>query len=98
MGYRIQYNPEENKKYPSKLTSDVRQRWLIGIAIAVMLTLGLAGLNKGQTLKTWLLPGDPEVTEAALSSMVENIRSGESVEDAVTAFCLEIMENAQMGQ
>lgn len=98
MGYRIQYNPEQNKKYPIRLASAVRQRWLVGTAIIAVLLLGLAGLNDGKALKAWLLPGDPQVTEAALATMVEDIRAGEALGDAVTAFCLEIMENAQIGQ
>lgn len=96
MGYRIQYNPEENKRYPTKLIAAVRQHWQRGIVIIVVLALGLAGLYNGQIIKTWLLPGDPEVTESAVASMVETIRAGEPVRDAVTAFCLEIMKNAQM--
>ncbi len=96
MGYRIQYNPEHKKKYPIKLASAVRRRWLVGIAIAVVLFMGIAGLSGGELLKSWLLPGAPEVTEAALFTMVEDIRAGESLGNAVTAFCLEIMDHARI--
>jgi hypothetical protein len=41
-----------------------------------------------------LLPGDPAVTAAALENMTEGLRSGESLLDAVTAFCREIIANA----
>lgn len=98
MAYRIQYNPEQNKKYPIMLASAVRKRWLVGAAITAVLLLGLAVQNEGEFLKSWLLPGDPEVTEAAFSAMVEDIRAGESLGDAVTAFCLEIMDHAQIKQ
>lgn len=96
MGYRIQYNPEHKKKYPIKLAFEVRRRWLVGIAIAIVLFMGIAGINKGEVLKSWLLPGDPKATEAALFTMIEDIRAGESLGNAVTAFCLEIMDHARI--
>ncbi|MBQ7340855.1 MAG: hypothetical protein IJW41_01635 [Oscillospiraceae bacterium] len=43
----------------------------------------------------WLLPGDPDKTQAALATLTEDIRAGESLGQAITAFCQEIVDNAQ---
>ena len=94
MGYRIQYDPEKNKMFPIKRNAAAR-RWLAGVAAASILLFGVIEWRQGTFLKHLLLPGDPGVTEAALSAMVEDIRAGESVGDALTTFCLEILANAE---
>jgi hypothetical protein len=37
----------------------------------------------------------PEIPESALENMAQSVRSGESIKDAVTAFCREIIENGK---
>lgn len=37
----------------------------------------------------------PEIPETALENMAQSVRSGESIKDAVTAFCREIIENGK---
>ena len=98
MGYRVEYKSfgEEKKlpkvrKYKSAVLAAALVLSLTGGALTVKLT-GLPWVQK------YLLPGDPEVTAAALEQMVEDLRSGHSLGDAVTAFCREIMENAQPAQ
>ena len=98
MGYRVEYKSfgEEKKlpkvrKYKKAVMAAVLVLTLTGGALAVKLT-GLPWVQK------YLLPGDPEVTAAALEQMVEDLRSGYSFTDAVTAFCREIMDNAQPSQ
>lgn len=91
MSYRIEYNPEKNKMYP--IAAKRNTKWL-SIALCIMVALFvLLKLDKNQTIKSLLLPGDPEITSSAFSSMVEDIRDGARLGDAVTAFCLEIINN-----
>ena len=91
MSYRIEYNPEKNRKYP--LPTAGKPKWLIAVLAIMALMFALQSIDRNYTLKSWLLPGDPEVTETAFSAMVDDIRGGEPVGDAVTAFCLEIIQN-----
>ena len=89
MGYRIEYNPEKNNIYPE--TSTRKTKWLI-IALTVVVALFVVQkIDINQEIKSFFIPGDPEVTSAAFSAMVENIRQGDHISDAVTAFCLEII-------
>ena len=41
-----------------------------------------------------LIPGDNEVTISAVSSLVENVQSGEPVYESLVTFCDEIIVNA----
>lgn len=40
-----------------------------------------------------LLPGDPEVTAAALERLVEAVSEGETIQTALTDFCQEIIDH-----
>lgn len=96
MGYRIEYDPKLKRKYPIKVRFGNRKMLLLTVVVLGAFILGLIGVNNRSDFKNWLLPGNPQVTEAALSSMIADIRAGEHVKDAITAFCLEIMENAKI--
>ena len=94
MGYRIEYGsqgelrkPLDHKRSYSAIAAAVCVLALVAGAIAIK----HAGLSWVQEV---LLPGDPAVTAAALENMVENIKEGNSIAEAVTAFCREIVENA----
>ena len=85
MGYRIAYSTETSHKFPERIRKKRPLLW----AVAAALLIGL--LAGGWKL---LLPGDPEVTRAALAGLAEDIREGQSLGQAVTAFCQEIVDNA----
>ena len=89
MGYRITY---ETGVHKTELLLPTRKRTKLGyIALACVLIIALA---LGHKYWQVLLPGDPKVTERALHELASDLREGESVSDAVTAFCREILENA----
>lgn len=95
MAYRIEYG--KNRKYKG---IQKQRRWgsvlaALGIITAVacmcFCVVNYVGLDS-------LLPGDPAVTGAALDTLVENWQEGMSVGEAFTAFCQEIVANAQILQ
>lgn len=91
MGYKIQYGPE--------LKTEIKSRafWKKHWKAAALLTTTAAALIL-VSLGEWdlFLPGDADVTHRALTELTENIRGGESFSDAITAFCLEIIEGAEL--
>ena len=91
MSYCIKYDPEKKKIYPQKATG--KPRWLILALVLVVLLFAAQKLDTSGKIKSILLPGDPQTTSAALSTMITEIREGEPVGEAVTAFCLEIIHN-----
>lgn len=97
MGYQIMYSPEDNHKYPT-IKSRRKHRWLIPVVISVALFIS-AGIPKVRNhLEYLLIPGDTQITKAAFSAMLEQIKTGEPINEAVTAFCREIIENGKTGE
>ena len=90
MSYRIVYS-SQIQKMPIKRKGSP---WVAGIAVFLILALCLTA-GSGEWLQDLLLPGDAAVTGAALQNMVEDLKNGENLTDAVTAFCKEILDNAE---
>ena len=65
---------------------------ICSVLIAAVL---LVGLQNG-TIKKMILPGDSEVTAAAFGALINDLCSGEGFREAVTAFCIEVMEHAKI--
>ena len=94
MGYCIEYNPESNKRFPIRNTN--KKAWPF-VVVTCLLVIALLVYNVGQErIKTWLLPGDSQITEAALKNLVGELKDGEPISDAFTTFCQEIIDNAQI--
>ncbi len=96
MGYQIAYDsvggvPQKPKK-----------RWTGILAVAVVLLIVAGAMTVKNVGLEWvqevLLPGDPSVTAAALEGMAQDLRSGESVVEALRNFCQEIMRHAEAVQ
>ena len=88
MGYQIQYEPQKNKLYP------VIKAKKPMFARLVLLMILLAAVFLGYKTD-WLIPGDPEVTKDAFSDMVVMLQQGADVDQAVAAFCAEILDHGK---
>ena len=88
MSYSIQYNPELRKKYPKpKFHSQISYKRIIFL---ILLFVSVYIFAQNGWLK-YLLPGDPDVTSAAISNLVVNVGEGSSIKEAVYSFCEEII-------
>lgn len=87
MGYRIVYgaDPFEEGTKKSHLRS-----LTAGFALAFVILVRLFYPHGADLLRAQLLPGD----DAALAQLTADLRAGEPVGEAVTAFCRTIMEEA----
>lgn len=96
MGYRIQYGKttklERSASPRSRRRTSVIQAVSVAAALAIVAILGRFGFLD------FLIPGDKDVTKSALHAMLENVREGERVKDAIAAFCAEILDNADYGE
>ena len=92
MGYRIEY--EKIGKVPDRKGKS-RTGVIVGVLVMLLIlgavTVKAIGLEWVQEV---LLPGDPDVTAAALEGMVEDLRNGSGIVEAFKAFCEEIIQNA----
>ena len=94
MGYKIQYSQTgESVRVAPKKYNQLRYIIIVCILIACCLALYVVDVKEVAILD-YFLPGNPEVTKAAFFSFAEDLRSGLTFSDAVTAFCREIIENA----
>lgn len=92
MGYVIEYSPQDKRKYPITGNKRKGKRYVRWFLILVVLVCSLIPGIRTRAVNL-LIPGDDEVTKAAFQIMTEQLRAGEPVNDAVTAFCQEILDN-----
>lgn len=90
MGYRITYENGVIRKRIVRIRRFKWKPWSAGV-IATVFVLMLMLPSGRLWIRNLLLPGDEEVTAAALESMVSNLRSGESVGETLEVFCKEII-------
>lgn len=94
LGYRIQYD-----QFGSKTTFGIENKSdkkYFGAIVAIILCCVIV-FAVGKNLdffSQWLLPGDPEITKAALTDFAVDLRNGISFKEAATAFCKTIIEDA----
>lgn len=95
MSYRVEY-ASFGKKYPTKRKSSSKKGMIAAVLVLVLVFGAISvRLNALPWIKEYLLPGDPEVTAMALEGLVEDLKEGNSLGQAVTAFCKEIMDHGQ---
>ena len=94
MDYQIIYNPDKNSKFPIRKKHTKSTRLLLILVLIATICITASNATVKRTLRSVFLPGDPDATEAAIVNLVENIKEGETVKDAVTAFCIEILEES----
>ena len=90
MGYRISYENGRIKKHTVKEHRIGFKPIGIGLTSAALAITMMVPQGR-LWLRDLLLPGDEEITAAALDSMVDQLRQGEPVEEALEAFCKEIL-------
>lgn len=94
MGYQIKYGATAVKipvlENTPKKEKNTRPVWLIPVIVTgIIIALGWTGNLD------FLIPGDKVVTKKAFSEMVEQVQQGEQIGNAITAFCREILDNAE---
>ena len=93
MSYRISYG-EMPQKMPVK-----PRRWWYGIAVIALVLLVMARIlypAEMRQLTDALFPLTSASAQEALEVFAQNIEAGESIGDAVTAFCQEIINDANI--
>ena len=94
MGYYIQYEQGSTRKIkiPDCISGfDSKSIFRIMIAI-VFVFFVIMGAYYGDCF----IPGDKEVTKAAFTDMVEELENGESMQNAITTFCREVLDGAEL--
>ena len=90
MGYRITYDNGTIRKETVQVHRFKWKRWGSG-CLAFVLAVTFMFPRGRLWFRDLLLPGDEQVTSAALEGMVSDLRSGEPIGEAVETFCREIL-------
>ena len=93
MAYKIEYGSGGAEK---KALQPCKRRLPLTVGVlCVFLLMTLLCWPKGRTaLREVVLPGDAEVTADALQGLASDLRAGEGVSNAVTAFCQQIIRES----
>ncbi len=89
MSYTVEYNPELRNSYPMEYKKS-RKLPIKALVIAMGIFIILYALNTAGVLRL-IIPGDPAVTAGAFSSMVENVRSGQTVSESIFLFFKDVI-------
>lgn len=94
MAYRIEY--AKNAKYPPPAAPgrDKLCKMVMIFFLVFLLATNIFWPDGRLMLQKMILPCDMEVTTYAFGMMLEDIRGGERLDEAVEAFCREIISGA----
>lgn len=83
------------KESSNKSMTPLSLRWKMAIIGGIVLLAVILGESGSFD---FLIPGDNAVTRAAFGALVEDVKEGESVKTAITTFCMEILDGAEISQ
>ena len=93
MAYRITYGPPVPQQYQEK-ESPLRLQVLTAVCMLFFVLLVKTWFPTGtETLRQLLLPEPSSVTQQALDMLVTDLRDGDKLGDAFTAFCQHIIDH-----
>ena len=98
MAYMVEYGETITRKVFALSNKGKKRKGLWIIVLLCITILGYTALCYKDALLMHLLPGDAAVTASALNTLVNDVKAGHNLADAVTAFCLEIVQNAAVVQ
>ena len=94
MGYSIHYGPDRPQFAPEKRTN----RGFVGAVLILMvcaMAIGWALPQQTERFVQALFPWTQEQVQVAFAELRQDVREGQPLSDAVTAFCREIIDDAQ---
>lgn len=91
MSYRIEYQATKKVRGLEKRTAVLPA--LAGCLVLSLLLVSAFWPRGREMMERLLIPGDPAVTAAALEELSEDLQSGESIQDALDAFCRQVLVN-----
>ena len=91
MGYTIRYNTKGDKGIHREEMKKTNYRWVARVMTVLLLVGALGYFGNWESVKLWLIPGNPTVTEAATRELISEIMDGRAITEAFNDFCLSIV-------
>lgn len=95
LSYRIQYSVDTHFCEKISVFSGRFFAMWAGFLLLFVFLLRFFYPEGTELLQEAFLPGDPEVTEQALRTMIHSLRCGEDLREAVIAFCRDILDHGK---
>ena len=96
MSYQIQYPVRNHFEEKYKFKDRKIPTFSVMAILCVILLIVSVHLVGFDALSEFIIPGNNAVTTSAFQQMQDNISSGVPIGDAITAFCTEIIESANI--
>ena len=96
MGYRISYIRDLNGMVKHSFGKNRQLKKKFGILAIVAGILISGGILKLKSVQDFLLPGDGNITRAAISTMIQDFKDGKTITESVQTFCRELIENEDL--
>ena len=91
LGYRIEYDGGIGK-YEVRKYSPYKRPALLAAAVCLFFLLTFCFWPEGADyIREALIPGENAVTATAFENLTQRLRQGENLQDAVTAFCSDVI-------
>lgn len=94
MAYTVSYTEAGKMERNNVVSSKSNHKILVSLCLVLLLVFGTVKLLSSQRIQQFLIPGDPKITAAAFSEMTQSVRDGQPVDDAIVAFCRQIIAEA----
>lgn len=96
MAYRIEYD-SRGGKFEVRKNSVLRFPLMVSVCFLLFLLYTLRFSDAGaRLLRDCMIPGDNKITIRAWNAMTDDLRSGAGFTAALTAFCAEVLDGAQI--
>ena len=96
MAYRIDYTVNTKYQPTPAWQWDKLAKMAVTFFLIFLLATAIFWPEGRLALQQMVLPCDTEVTAQAFSAMLDQIRGGEALDEAVVAFCQEILSSAEL--
>lgn len=93
VSYQIFYGKTRNVRTSNQIGRTYKRLIIWGVALLSAISICWIGWSNSE-IRQYLLPGDPQITEAALDQLILDVQNGEPFSEAITTFCKGIIENA----
>ena len=94
MAYYIQYDQGFNQKRSENLPRKYDRKFIIAVIVVASILLVWLITPVRLAILDYLLPGNGEVTLHAAQEMIKDLKNGQSIKEAFSEFCIEILEHA----
>lgn len=91
-GYTIEY--EGTKRYPVSTRRKYGVFQFIGLLFISLITVAVLLFPQArQSLRSFLIPGDDQITINAADELIDRLHNGENTQEALVTFCRMILED-----